>query len=1197
MSPQVLSAQLIAAGRRINRWRAGVKLWSGVTGVMLVLWAFSLLDLWLRYERPGRIGIWLVLCAGSIAVLSWVQRAMAKKHSVQAVAAMIEGSFPQLDNHLINFLQFSSDTHADEFKEAYVKQGIPGWQGLRLDAMKNRKAHRRVALALGTAVVLFVAPGLFMGQAWGVAVWRILNPFSNTMPVSLTHILGVSPGNATVLQGSALVLSCKVQGWAGHKVMIDVTPDDKTKTTFSLGKIAGSDTEEFSYRLPKVNTRTTYRFRAGDAPDAEMFTVTTRPPLTFTNLLVTAKPPAYTRLADLKFEGLSTNLSVPIGSELSVQVRCNLPAKSLTLAQGPQESTMQATGGATTWQGSFTASNGTPARLVALGEAGDRIEQAIPCTVIPDRLPAIKVISPEGQSVLAPGASPEITFSAGDDYGLLVVTVEQVAVGSTREAKGTVLQTWKPDRQSKEFMQTWKGKPSSSKEGEVLAYRIVARDNCPFGDEEHITRSATIIFNAASAKQASEKRNALEKEAFEGLSRAILLEQQNIEKTRMYQKILASTTAEHWQDAAARQTEIREITKRLLSNPLNPLGGLKPTATKLYLAEMADVIPLLSSIPNTEEARKTNDVEKALGIEEKILRQLTFADSAAEKALVQQCVSAVSGLLARIIRGQTDVLKQTKEFSGLAAKVGQPLIDAQDQLARDVPDFANSCRTESDAVKGNDKSYSDLLLQIAEACESEKIVGDMMLACEKLEQNDSKNAIPHEATALEKLKKLEARIGEVVAGEEEEKKELMMEALEEVKKRFEKIKENHKKAVENMDAVAGAKDKSTKDVDMMEEEYKELMKNTKESLLQVPTDLSIFMELNVANDLVEDVFSVFEEVHQAGGSEQFKGGKVNEKAEAKREAFLEQMEEAKDRIDALEGWLGDKPDDTKFTTEAFDKEEMPKAGMALGALTTEAEDIIGDLLKEDKKLKDEAEDGAINTAVPDMLANNEIKEGDSASFAAQGKSGNNTPDHKEQDGRSNVGRQGQATGETSAGSGTIGEGDKEIEERRTEEPTQSGQVDVEGKDVQTKATGGGKLGTGKADALGMEGGVKRMDSTEAGSKEGLDQLMAKRADAMYAKASMQNIRADALKAAAHHLRQADDAVAKGYVGQVKEQRKLAVAALKQAKAQMDAAKVGGFAIQENPSLVEDTVEAGPDQAPPVYRDLVAEYYKLLNQAM
>jgi len=223
-------------------------------------------------------------------------------------------------------------------------------------------------------------------------------------------------------------------------------------------------------------------------------------------------------------------------------------------------------------------------------------------------------------------------------------------------------------------------------------------------------------------------------------------------------------------------------------------------------------------------------------------------------------------------------------------------------------------------------------------------------------------------------------------------------------------------------------------------------------------------------------------------------------------------------------------------------------------------------------------------------------EGDIASFAAKGKSGNERPDHKEQDGRSIVGRQGMSVGETAAGGGTINEGDNNIEERRTADPTQSGQVNLDG-EADTKATGGGKLATGKADELGMAGGVKRMDSNEAGSWEGMASLMARQADAVYAKASMKNIRVDALKDAAHHLRQSADAVGRGNIRQVREFRKLAVASLQDAKTELAAGPEAGFAVESAPGVLGDVVDSGPDLAPSKYRDLVADYYKRLNETL
>ena len=383
----------------------------------------------------------------------------------------------------------------------------------------------------------------------------------------------------------------------------------------------------------------------------------------------------------------------------------------------------------------------------------------------------------------------------------------------------------------------------------------------------------------------------------------------------------------------------------------------------------------------------------------------------------------------------------------------------------------------------------------------------------------------------------------------------------------------------------------------MEEAYQELLKNTKEVLMEIPTDLHIFTDMNAANDVVEDVYEIYQEVEQMEGKAEKNGEdfRPSEADFAKEDWLIAQMGEAAERLDAPETWLGEKADETKVTTEAFDLEEMPESGIAMAELATAAEDLIGDLMEESEDAADKSDDSATNHAMPLGLNGWEVLEGNIASFAAQGKSGNTTPDHKEQDGRSNVGRQGMSTGETAAGSGTIGEGDKNIEARRTEEATKSGQVDLKG-EADTAATGGGKLGTGKADDVGMSGGVERMDSKEAGSSEGMAAL-AQKADALYAKASMKNVRVDSLKEAAHHIRQSGEAIAKGNIKEMKEFQRLAVGELKQSKAKLDAGPTGAIETTRSASGLNNLIESSPDVAPPQYRDKVSDYFKALNEAL
>jgi hypothetical protein len=190
-----------------------------------------------------------------------------------------------------------------------------------------------------------------------------------------------------------------------------------------------------------------------------------------------------------------------------------------------------------------------------------------------------------------------------------------------------------------------------------------------------------------------------------------------------------------------------------------------------------------------------------------------------------------------------------------------------------------------------------------------------------------------------------------------------------------------------------------------------------------------------------------------------------------------------------------------------------------------------------------------------------------------------------------------ANGESAAASGTIGKGDDNIEARRTQDPTQSGQVTADG-EADTKATGGGKLGSGKGDGYGQGGGGDRMDSNEAGSAADSLSQTASRADSSYAQASMKGLRAESLKAAAHHIRQAADAVSKGApIGQVAELKRKAIGELKKAKTELSEGSDASLDGRSSTTILGNIIEASHDEAPTKYRELVSEYYKKLNKSL
>ncbi len=1202
MTQAELNKELGRIGRTVRRWQAQVRLMIGTAVMLGGLFVFVLSDLLLQFGRPARFTVFLLLLGVVGTTIWWLLRTVRHPLNPQAVAASVEHAFPELDNHLINYLQFAATPGNDPFKNAYLKRDVRGWNTVSVKRMKNRKLHRWAFAGFSVALAVILLPTALTGRAWATAMWRVTNPFADTPPVSLTQLLTVTPGNDTALQGKPLVLACTVAGHKGHRVLLDIRPADGDASTHTLGTIKGDPEERFSHRIPLLTTAVRYRFRAGDAPFPEWFEITPRPPLACTAVELTVTPPPYTGIAPATFDGLADTIAIPEGSRVALTLTCNgaLASASAQLQQDTPIPLQPLSADAQNRRAAeLTIHQGTSLSISATDTYGESIDTEVGFTIIPDNAPVITIIAPTGRPTLPQGTKPTIDFAVDDDYGLVDLWLERVQPGSKRSEAGEKVGAWTPGR-AKSFVTLW-SEAIDEQEGRTIAFRLVARDTRP--GEPHTVRSDTILFNAASLADAAKEQRKLDEEVASTLGRLIDMQRDNIARTRACQATLMATTAQQWNGAAEQQRQIRMVTRDLLAAPGEPLGSLTPATKALYLNEMREVIEILARLPvNDNKATLCND---AINMEEKILRQLTYAQAGAVRTRVEQRVSALSNMLDALIRRETLVIQNTQKYAKTRTEVGSSVVDMQDDLAEDLTDFGNACKQESASVAANDQAFASILIELATRCDDAGIREDMLLAAEDLDNNQPTAALPDEKQALTKLEALQNHLNAIKASEQGEREEQMLDVLQFAGEKLEKIRAIHEKAIQAMDMVKEQGDASNEEmIDMMEEEYQEILKNTKQALLEIPRDLHIFAELSIANELVEDVFSIFEEHEIMDEEEQEAAGidveNPTEKAYAKRDRqnLLERMEEAEERFEKLEEWLQDEKEDDVITTEAMDREEMPEEGIALGALAAQAEDLIGDLLEEAEEGAEEAVDGASNHAVGDDPGIGwEVKEGDLTGFSAKGKSGNMTPDHKEQDGRSNVGREGMAVGENASGSGTIGEGDSNIEARRTQDPTQDGQVDLDG-EATTAATGGGKQASGKADDIGMGGGTRRMDSTEEGSLDGMEALMAKQADAMYTKASLKNIRADSFKTAAHHLRQAADAVAAGRsIEQIKEHRKQAVVALKRARTQLQAGPSATLTGGRSSALLDDVLAAGPDDAPPRYRNLVADYYKKLNEAL
>jgi hypothetical protein len=291
------------------------------------------------------------------------------------------------------------------------------------------------------------------------------------------------------------------------------------------------------------------------------------------------------------------------------------------------------------------------------------------------------------------------------------------------------------------------------------------------------------------------------------------------------------------------------------------------------------------------------------------------------------------------------------------------------------------------------------------------------------------------------------------------------------------------------------------------------------------------------------------------------------------------------------------PTNANFTTEDFDKQEFPGAVAAV-PLADKFDDLIGDLLKLDQDIEDKTKSSATNQAFKDMYMEGPVAEGEWSNYSAKGKSGNTKPKDNEQSGRSNIGRQGMSDGETAAAVGKINQGDDNIKARMTQDAAQSGEMGkIDDSLARTVATGGGKL-SGNADDYGMSGAGPRRDAKDGAGGDGMAALLKKRADALYAAATLDHVRTGSLDEAIMHMRDAEDAGQEGRpIEEVREYRRLAREALKKSQAELEGG-VTTESIDAQGAAQSNTreVSGAADEAPAAYQQMVSDYYKSINGA-
>ncbi|MDR2850411.1 MAG: hypothetical protein LBW77_07750, partial [Verrucomicrobiota bacterium] len=590
---------------------------------------------------------------------------------------------------------------------------------------------------------------------------------------------------------------------------------------------------------------------------------------------------------------------------------------------------------------------------------------------------------------------------------------------------------------------------------------------------------------------------------------------------------------------------------------------------------------------------RADNAKAAVDAQYTVLRLLVQADGNMNKGEVSQAAAGVLAMLEGLRKGQVANLNATVKAAGAAAELPAVIVDRQDNLAQDMEAMIGFCRSEAKQDREGEE-FGALMNKIADKAVDLKLHPVMVNIAEVMDSAKFADSVPPQNSVTNGIATLMEFLKEWRETDTKEKTEDAVAIIKDARQSVKKMEDLQARVVDALRETGSQGDKTEKISEDLLEEIAELKANMAQAMLKVATDLQSMPELDAVNELVTDTFQTYEEMKQVEGSGT---NAVVETGLQKEDFLLDLLTKTGQKADEMEMWLVSQSDNVKRNTENLDKEEL-KAPIGQVTMPEELQDIIGDLLDSEEEQQKNADDSVTNQGDANPDSGWGISEGEFVDYNASGKSGNDRPDHKDQDGRSQVGRQGMADGEVMARSGKINEGDNNLDKRRTQDSNQSGDVEEEGHS-DAVATGGGK-NSGYSQDKGMEGGegaTRRDTKVDADNAESTRAQLTRNAEAVYAQAQLNNLRTYDLKKYIAFSKQIDLLQKQNASpAAIAELHKKAMQALTTTYTSLEngISNSDMGAAANTGTAGDDAVAASPDEAPAEYRELVSDYFKAIG---
>ena len=1186
---EMLYAELDRLRKGYIRSRGLLIIVGTLASAMAVFLCSAVLDLSVQLPALLCWVVWLLLLAVFDAGVTVAVRALRQQVTDSAMAVLMEHVLPQADNHLVNAVQiFERVPHSDAFVEELLGETQLNLDNVRHTDLYSQRPRKWILRSLAFMAVFLVALTAMTRKGMAHAAARLLFPMAGVEPYTLTRIASVTPGNASVLRGDDLEVTVQFAGVSPKRARVCWERARGKTEEFDLEPVSDGVKPDggnlYRCRLKGVFYESRYRIVGGDAKSPRFTIAVTNPP-GLEEWRAEIVPPEYVGREKYRLDSGSENLEIPVGSTVGLLGRASSSLKFARVTQDETELAKEETAGRDKFGVKFVMGDGGSIKLGMVATSGLEATTILPFVVVLDQTPSVVLVETKQRILASKDAQVPIGFKVTDDYGVSSVGLRR----KLSEEKTEEVTAVTPEEQTPVFTGRFLVDVGSFdvREGETLSLHVWAQDNGPHADRRR-GLSALVQITIPVPEERRKAKERVVKQSKDSLLALIKLQRENLKNTRQLtdQVTMGKSVANSQvSELQVIQQNVRDMGVDLLKDQA-ALGDLATVLSGLVNHEMARVLEAFDEAHRAHAKELGLKLRECVTLEARILATLTGMPTDLAREQQHQGKSDLFTALQKLVAAQRDNMKASKNLSsrGGAAAETKALAVVEDALASDLITFTDLCL--STVESRVDDEFAAQVRQVYDLIEDNAVYDKMLAAAEALDDNDLAVGVQSQEEALRAL--LQA-LSILNAWRMKNAERIVKEATEMLKDTADKLEQLEAKQAQiaevtrDLAARGVMDDEVRKKLAEMDEDQKDMAKMVEE----MAQDLYQFPELPVCNELNSKMREIYEDVEQALGSEDAPAIEI---AVQKEDSLLDAIRKTKERVEDVEMWLPDIPDNIVWNMESFDADEFPD--IPLVPLPDELEDIVGELLDQASSVEAEAQDTTGNNIIADAEMGWGIMDGPMPSFSAKGKSGNMRPNDNEMTGRSGAGREGQSTGELVENHVKGLEGRK-THARRTLDPFQKGMVtEDEDSTLDARSTGGGKLG-GESESAGMFGKAPRRDLHTGDHGEAPTKLR-QETEALYATARLLYLGTGSLGAVARELRGVEDASQK--MRSFGSLHRRVLRRLEDTQVELSSgvvlpmpvasvSKTGGAAVED--------VDIG--QIAEEYRDIVSDYYRSLGQ--